>query len=319
MAHIPTPRRRMPLVVLALLLVAALAAGCSSGSPSSASGSAAQSGASPDKAGSGVAAPSSGAGSGSEAVRQVVAAGRQIARTASLSVQVKDIATAAASVRAVTSGLDGYVLSEQMGKEDGPRPLEQTSPGSAFGGYGTISVSVPADKLDSALDQVARIGTVLSRTTSSQDVTDQYVDTQSRVRTMTASLDRVRALLVRAKDIGQVVALESELSRREADLESLEAQLATLKGSVERSTLTVSLSTPAAVATAAADAGFLAGLRSGWHAFETSVTAALTVVGAILPFAVLLALLAWPGLWWLRRRQAQAVTASPAPAAPAAR
>jgi hypothetical protein len=117
---------------------------------------------------------------------------------------------------------------------------------------------------------------------------------------MRASVDRVRALMLQAKDLGQVVALESELSRRQADLESLESQLAALSTSVERSTLSVSLSTP--VNEPVAQAGFVAGLRSGWDAFTTSARGLFTAVGAVVPFVLFFALVAAPILWWLRRR-----------------
>ncbi|MGZ4629734.1 DUF4349 domain-containing protein [Oryzihumus sp.] len=312
-------RRRACGVAVAGALLVAVLAGCSStgSSTSSSAGAASQVGGS-SVPGDQKAPPASGASSpGSGAVTQVVAAERKITRTASLSIQVKDVAVAASAVRAVADGVDGFVLNEQLGKDGGPQPLTGATPSQTFNGFGTITLSVPADRLDATIDQLARVGTVLSRSTTSQDVTDQYVDTASRVKTMQASLDRVRALLAQATNIGQVVSLESELSRREADLESLQAQLAALKGSVDRSTVTVTLSTPAVVAATVDNTGFLAGLRQGWHAFQASVTAVLTVVGALLPFAALVGLAGWP-LWrWLRRRQA-GVTASPAPAAPGA-
>ena len=170
---------------------------------------------------------------------------------------------------------------------------------------------MPADKLDAALDQLSKIGTVLQRNLSTQDVTAQYVDTTSRVKTMRASVDRVRALMVQAKDLGQVVALESELSRRQADLESLESQLAALTNSVERSTLSVSLSTPGNEPVSSS-AGFGAGLRSGWDAFTASARGLFTALGAVLPFALFLALVAAPLVWWLRRRRADQAPAGPA-------
>ncbi|HET7823328.1 MAG TPA: hypothetical protein VFL10_17535, partial [Ornithinibacter sp.] len=66
--------------------------------------------------------------------------------------------------------------------------------------------------------------------------------------------------------------------------------------------------------------GFLAGLKAGWTAFTGSVTVLLTVVGALLPFAVVLALVLVPLVLWLRRRTPRTpVTAQPAvPAPPAA-
>jgi hypothetical protein len=138
-------------------------------------------------------------------------------------------------------------------------------------------------------------------------VTSQFVDTTSRVKTMRASVERVRALMSQAKDLGQVVTLEGELSQREADLESLEAQLSGLKDSVARSQLAVSLSTPGNEPVV--PAGFTGGLRSGWDAFVASASGLLTGVGAALPFILFFALLGVP-LWWAWRRR------RPAPSAP---
>jgi Domain of unknown function (DUF4349) len=227
--------------------------------------------------------------------------GPKLTKTASLSVQVKNIDAAAAQVRSIAAGLQAQVLNEQIGTgaPGGPVPLLGRS--DVASGFGTLTLSVPADKLDAALDQLARIGTtVLQRNLSTQDVTAQYIDTSSRVKTMRASVDRVRALMVQAKDLGQVVALESELSRRQGDLESLESQLDALNNSVERSTLSVSLSTPGTAPVA--QAGFVAGLRSGWDAFIASARGLFTAIGAVLPFALFFALLATPMLWWVRRR-----------------
>jgi hypothetical protein len=227
--------------------------------------------------------------------------GPRLTKSASLSLQVKNIDAAAAQVRTVASGLQAQVLNEQIGtgSPGGPTPLQSKS--DVASGFGTLTLSVPADKLDTALDQLARIGTtVLARNLSTQDVTAQYIDTTSRVKTMRASVDRVRALMVQAKDLGQVVALESELSRRQADLESLESQLTALKNSVARSTLSVSLSTP--VNAPVAQAGFVAGLRSGWDAFAGSARGLFTAIGAVLPFALFFALIAAPIAWWLRKR-----------------
>jgi hypothetical protein len=238
--------------------------------------------------------------------------GPKLTKSASLSLQVKNIDAAAARVRTIASGLQAQVLNEQIGTGTPGGPVPLTSQSDSTTGFGTLTLSVPAEKLDTALDQLARIGSkVLQRNLSTQDVTAQYIDTASRLKTMRASVDRVRALMVQAKDLGQVVALESELSRREADLESLESQLAALTNSVERSTVNVSLSTP--VNEPVAQAGFVAGLRSGWDAFTSSARGLFTAFGAVVPFAVFFVLLAAPIVWWLRRRSQAGSAAKVAP------
>jgi hypothetical protein len=267
-------------------------------------------------AGSGTAAaPSAGPADTPKSGTPVVGAGPKVTRNASLDLRVKDVAAGAARVRAIALGLQAQVLSEQIGGSDpgGPVPLQEgTVPPVAQTASGTLTLSVPADKLDTALDQISRqVGTVLRRTTASQDVTAQYVYTESRLKTMRASVERVRDLMTQAKDIGQVVALESELSRRQADLESLESQLGALKNSVERSTVTVSLSTPGHEPETSN--GFVGGLRSGWDAFAASAGGLLTALGAVLPFATFFALVGAAVLWFLRRRAAHSPATPPTP------
>lgn len=319
-------RRRMGAMGAMSIFSAIVLAGCGGGGASTTSG--AVSGMAPvpgnaahsDSAPAAKAAPGRLVGQADVSRTPVVGVGPKLTKSASLDLRVKDIGAAAVRVRSIAVGLQAIVLSEQIGKggPGDPSPLSaNAAPSTSFDGVGTLTLSVPADKLDLALDQLAKIGTVLQRTTSSQDVTSQYVDTQSRLKTMSASVDRVRALMSRAKDLGQVVALESEMSRREADLESLESQLDALKNSVERSTLAVSLSTVGSEPVT--DNAFLAGLRSGWDAFTASASGLFRAVGAMLPFVLFLALLAAPlWSWWRRRAQQPPVRPTPVGPTPAA-
>ncbi len=261
-----------------------------------------------------VAGSKAGSADASKPASAAVNVGPKLTKSASLDLRVKDISAAASRVRTVALGLQALILGEQIGKggTGGPTPFQDG--GEPFGGFGTLTLSVPSDQLDVALDQLAKIGTVLQRNTTAQDVTSQYIDTQSRLKTMTASVARVRALMAEAKDLGQVVQLEGELSRRESDLESLQSQMDALKTSVERSTVTVSLSTPGNEPVT--DNGFLAGLHSGWDAFTASAAGLLLAVGAVLPFAVFFALVGAP-IWlsWSRRRASRPAhtPAGPAP------
>jgi len=128
------------------------------------------------------------------------------------------------------------------------------------------------------------------------------VDTASRVRSQQRSVARVRALLDEADTVGQVVQVESELARREADLESLEAQLARLKDVTDLATIEVTLVGRDAAGTGDDALGFIPGLRGGWDAFVEAVLVGLTVVGAVLPFLLTGALLGVPLFLFLRSR-----------------
>jgi hypothetical protein len=163
------------------------------------------------------------------------------------------------------------------------------------------------------MDQAAAAGTALERSRTSEDVSGTYVDTESRVRSQRASVERVRALLARATTIGQVVQVESELARREADLEALEAQLKRLDEQTSLATLTVSLVPPAPAGPVRA-AGFVGGLRAGWDALTAALSVLLVVTGAALPFLVVGAVIGVPVVVLLRRRRRPIPAPAPDPA-----
>jgi Domain of unknown function (DUF4349) len=331
------PARRLPTAAAALVLAAAALTACSAGdSASSDAGGRSAPGTSQDMA---VGGDESGAdrstvvGGAPAKAGQAPAAGapavapavfdRKLSRRADIALTVDDVDAAASRVRSIAVAADGVVLAEAISTDPdlpGRPDLPDLPDLPEQGGYSTITVAVPTDALDSTLDRLAKLGTVHSRNASTNDVTAQYVDTESRVKTMQTSVERVRALMTRATRLADIVSLEAELSRRQADLEATQSQLAALKDSVSMAPVEVRLSTDADVLAATDDdTGFLAGLTAGWAAFTASVGMVLTVLGAALPFAVVVALVSVPLLVWLRRRgPGTRGTAGPAVQPPAA-
>lgn len=227
-------------------------------------------------------------GARAAAAAQPVAVPRQVVRTAVLDLQVDDLGVATGQARRVATGYGGFVAAEQSGPQ-----------GSA------LTLRVASDRLDDALAALARLGEVSRRELRAEDVTEQAVDLEARLDSQRASVQRVRALLDRAVTIGEVVQVEAELTWRQAELESLEQRAAALADQVTLSTVEVTLSGPGADP---AD-GFVPGLSTGWDALRAAGTAVLTVLGAVLPFAVVLGVpAAGVALWW-RRRHRRAVPA----------
>ncbi len=305
-------RYRVKVMTVAAVTALALA-GCSGGGTATTAA-----GSSSERSGADAAAPQPAAGlkSGAPAGTRVDAAaadpaslgGRRQVRTADLGLQVGDLRVSAARVRALATAAKGYVQDEKTTTD--PVPVPMPGDGSVRTpqptGQSVLTVRVPEQGLDRLMDQVAALGRQVSRGQSSDDVTDRFVDVASRLRTQRESVARVRVLLDKATTIGQVVQVESELTRRQADLESLEARLAALSDQSTLATLTVSLSPVAAApATTVAPGAFVQGLRGGWQAMLASVAVALRVLGALLPFGVLAALVAVPVTVVMRRRRTQ--------------
>ena len=94
-----------------------------------------------------------------------------------------------------------------------------------------------------------RIGEVHSEDLRAQDVTEQFIDLDARLRSALRTEGSLLDLLDRATDVEDVIAIERELSRIRTDIERLQGQLNFLERRVSLSTLTVSLYTPAAMRT----------------------------------------------------------------------
>ncbi|QBJ92867.1 DUF4349 domain-containing protein [Streptomyces seoulensis] len=245
----------------------------------------------------------SGAGGGAaedgRSARRAPRLAPSVIRTASLEVEVRDVPGALAKARQVTEDAGGYVGEESTDRDDD-------------GGERTrVVLRVPSERYEEVLGSLQGTGKLLRRTARAQDVTDQVVDVDSRVKSQRASVARVRELMDRAEKLTDVVALEGELSSREADLEALLAQQASLKDRTGLATITLSLAGKGAQPGAGDDTpGFLDALSGGWHAFLTMLRWIALVVGAVLPFAALVALLVF--LW--RRVVRPRLPRRPAPA-----
>ena len=115
-----------------------------------------------------------------------------------------------------------------------------------------------------------------------------------------ASVTRVRALLAQATSIGDIVSVESELARREADLDSLQRRLADPQGP-GRAVDADRRAADREHSGSRGSAGFGAGLGAGWSGLKVIGSGLATAAGFLLPFLPLLAV-AGAVVWAVRRR-----------------
>ena len=287
----------MTRTLTALAISALLLSGCSGGDSESTASAPAAGAAADGFVGAPQSVPdTSGKGAGTAqtvALGQVGAATASVIRTGEMEVVVDDVDAAAAEVARLVAGARGQVEADDRARDGGPERA-------------VLRLRVPPAAFDGTVNRVAALGTERSRRLGSEDVTEQVVDLDSRLATQRASVERVRALLAEAKTLGEVVQVEGELTRRTADLESLQARLTALRAQVDLASLTVRLTAEdAATAAAGGPLGFGDGLGAGWDALRALGRATGVTVGALLPFSPLL-LVAGALLWRRRFRQAPA-------------
>ena len=229
-----------------------------------------------------------------------------IISTGTVSLRADDVAEARFEVQKVVDRLGGQVTdSETSTDEDGAVRDAR------------LVLRVPSEDFTEAMDVLEGLADLEASSTSSEDVTTQVVDTEVRIRIQRESIARIEALLARAGTIQAVVSVERELSRREADLNSLLQQQAYLADRTSLSTITVHLQRHAEDGGPDEDddSGFLAGLEKGWDGFTTVAVGLATATGAVLPFAAAALLVGVPGWLLLRaaaRRRRTPVTAAAA-------
>jgi ribosomal protein L29 len=152
--------------------------------------------------------------------------GRVLIRSGSLSLRVKAPDAIRPTIEKVALDVGGRVQSWSSNDDN----------------WLTMKLRVPEPKLDEAMDRIAGLGKVVGRSLKSEDVTEELIDLEARLKNLRALRDRLRSYLDQAKDLKEILEVERELARVQTELESLEAKLKVLQDRVAMSELDVQVS-----------------------------------------------------------------------------
>ena len=149
---------------------------------------------------------------------------RLLIKRASLDIEADDVAKTAQEATSIVDTAGGYVENTRTGDE-----------------RASLTLRVPAAELEAIMDRLAALGKEKERRISSEDVTDTVIDLEATLKNKIALRDRLRALLERAKDVKEVLAVEEQLTRLQSDIDSMEGRLKSLKGKVQLATIDLSI------------------------------------------------------------------------------
>ena len=180
-----------------------------------------------------VAPEASGSGSNSHTI-QPVSASRKLIRTVTLDVETTEFDTLLSSVSQFVTDLGGYLETSDISGSSISSTYEQQR-------YASLTARIPSDQLDRFLGQVTARSNVTHKSESTQDITLQYSDVESRRTSLTIEQERLWTLLEHADSVETVIALESRLSEIRYQLESLESQLRIYDNQVDYSTVHLSV------------------------------------------------------------------------------
>ncbi len=169
--------------------------------------------------------------SGAEKV-EVVDPNRKLIKTVGMTVETQEFDSLIANVEQKVGTLGGYIESSNMNGNS-----EYYDSGrSAY-----YKVRVPKDKLDTFVESIEGISNITSKNVNTQDVTLQYVDTESYKKSLKAEYQRLIELLEKAQDIETIIRLESRLTEVRYQLQSTESTLRSYDNAVDYATIDLNI------------------------------------------------------------------------------
>jgi hypothetical protein len=284
------PRRSPARLTLLTLLLLTLAAGCAKSAPNAAPAST-----TPPTVGDTAEAKPDDA----LAHADVPSADRKVIRTAELWLESDAPDATCARITALAAARHGFVLSTDAThyRDDGGG--ETTT--------ATLVFRVPAGTFDEALAATKALGTHVSdEKVTGQDVTEEYVDLESRLRAQRAVEEQYLSVLKEAKSIQDVLAVQQKLGEVRTEIERAEGRRRFLENQTSLSTVTVHVSKHT-TAVETSGPGFGRSLREAEkdvvNVSVAILNGAIRLVGVLLPVMLLIvAPIVFAVRAWMRRR-----------------
>ena len=200
-----------------------------------------------------------------------------IIRTGYLSLSVDSPSDTADEITGVVEAAGGRIASRSD-----YTPVDYGQPSSY------LEARIPYDVLDATVESIQELGDVQEVSLNSVDVSLQKIDLDARIDVLEAAIERLNELLAEAASTSDLIAVESALSERQAELDSLQSQRDYLSDQTLFATLSISLITPANATPAEPD-GFLDGIVRGWESILAFFAGTIVWAGILVPWVGLVA------------------------------
>ena len=200
---------------------------------------------------------------------------RKVIHRANLTIEVKNISDINSIVIKISEKNNGYIADTR----DWINHNEQK--------FSRYQLRIPANNFNQVIAELSNkeIGYLLSRSISGQDVTEEYMDIDIRLRNLKIQQERYRELFERASEVEELLKIENELNRTRTEIERLEGRVNYLDNQISYSTITVeyreqvhlSLGTP----------GIIRVIRNAAQEAVNQVYRILILIGTLLPYIIL--------------------------------
>ena len=155
---------------------------------------------------------------------------KKIQRNANISIEVKNLDESISKLNEIILLLNAEIISSNKGGMDFGQP------------YANIRIRVLSGNLDSAINEFKKLSTkIISENIYTNDVTEEFIDTEARLKIMRSTEDRFNSLLLKSETVEEIIQVEKELMRIRGDIESLEGRLNYLSKTTDTSEVNLNL------------------------------------------------------------------------------
>ena len=236
------------------------------------------------------------AGSSDAATSQTVSA--KLIKNASIQVEVQkgSFEKALFAIASLAEQNNGYVSNSQSYSDSEGK---MTS--------GTITIRVDKNNFDAVLNKIKEMGTVQNVTISVSDVTQEYVDNESRLKNLEAQRQSLLKLMDKSVTVKDSIEVQRELSNVEGQIEIIKGRQNYLDNLIAYSTIDVYISEPKAI-TDSTEGGFTGAVKRGARGALTAlrvITMVLIAISPLLVIAGIILIIIWQSLRAKNRRRAR--------------
>lgn len=196
-------------------------------------------------------------------------------------------------VKKIAEEFDGHVTNASATRVKG----EMTS--------GTVTMRVPAKEFDNTIAAIKKTGKVNSLNIKTDDVSEEYVDLESRLKNYQAQEAQLINIMAKAQTVDETLKVQEQLTAVQGEIEVIKGRMQYLDNRVDFSTITVTVQEPGAVVPPSDEWGFLDALRTAGKAFLWTINGLIVIIGALLPIIILIVLSVLCLRWLIRWRRNQ--------------
>jgi hypothetical protein len=209
---------------------------------------------------------------------------RKIIRNAELTLETASPEEALQRITAVAESKGGFVVESQRSSTKAEATTRDRV---------TMTLRIPADKFSETLDEIRKTaGRVIVETVKGQDVTEEFIDIEARLKTKKELEANFLEILKQAKTVQDTLEVQTELSKVRGEIEQIEGKKRFLENQTSLSTIKLILQTPTAFS--ANSSGFVyqvgRSLSNGFEAAVGFILVFITIIIAVTPFFVLVVL-----------------------------